>query len=131
MVETALLVGTQIGVRAEAVPLGLNQVGPYVCPAKRVQIRQSIGHGRQRKTAFDSLCYDFSQAALIFLYSLPEKFMEQKVFQVWILLKCSGDIIQEHGLDDAAGTEDGRDIPKFKVALILFEASLSREKPWA
>ena len=111
MVECAFPVRPFIRVGAEAVTLCLDQVGSHCFSAKLIQIGDGIAERRDGQPVHDPGGYGLSEAVLMFIDPGQEETVKYEVFRFGAVLgpgfKCLGDVIEEHGLDDAAGPEYG------------------------
>src|ERR1035438_6618564 len=96
------LVEALIGMRAEIVALGLEEVGREPLAAIRVIERQRGAKGRHRDALAGGQGDDLTPGALGILNGLAEERIEQQIREIRILVEAFLDLGEERAADDAA-----------------------------
>lgn len=90
------------GVGTKVVTLSLQQVGGQVLGAVAVEPRQGSRESRCWNTELRSLGNNVAPAGLSLVDGLVEEVVEQQVLEVGVVAVCAGDVLEEHGADNAA-----------------------------
>ena len=102
-------VGTLVRVRPKVIALSLQQVGRQAAAAVTIEVGQRRRESRDGKALLDGRRDDSTPGRLCFLDRLPEEVVQQKVFQVRVLVKRVLDVLQEDRTNDAATSPQQRD----------------------
>ena len=105
-VERAGLVGAFVGVGAEVVALGLQQVCRQAVAAVAVVVGQGGGERGDGDAEFGGRCDDVPPRVLGFVDRFGEVRREQQVFELRIGVERFFDAVEEHGPDDAAAAPE-------------------------
>ena len=117
--EYAFFIGTLVGMRAEVVTLGLNQVSRQNCRTVTVVVGYCRREGRNRDTVLDSVGNHVTQRLLIFIRNLLEVRCQQQVGDTGVFSIGIGDFLQELRANDAARAEDLRNLTVVQIPVVL------------
>jgi len=109
-VEHTFFIGTLISMRSEIVTLRLNQVSRQDCGTVAVVVGDSRCEGWYRDTVLYRISNHITQRLLVFISDIFEVRCQQQVSNRWVLRIGISDFLQELGTNDAAFTEDLRDL---------------------
>ena len=107
------------GVSAKVIPLPLKEVRRQVFAAVPVVEAQGGAEGRHRNAPEGALADDVSPAVLGVVDGLVEEVIEEQIFQVRVFPVCRGDVLQEHGPDDAAATPHESDRRLVELPIVV------------
>ena len=97
-----------ISMRAEVIPLRLNQIGRQACwPVAIIESQCGAETGRGY-AQLDRIGYHFSPGFLSAINSFPEEVVQQQVIQIRILVIGGFDVAQKHGPDDTSAAPHQR-----------------------
>src|SRR5512138_3117520 len=117
--ERALTVEAAVGMRAEVIALGLREVGWQPLTAIRVEVCERRAQCQHRDAHANRSLDEEAPALLARLYGLAEGVVQQEVRKRGISSKCSRDIAEQAGTDNAACSPDAGDLAQVQVISIL------------
>mmetsp|Transcript_13321 Transcript_13321/g.32540 ORF Transcript_13321/g.32540 Transcript_13321/m.32540 type:complete len:562 (-) Transcript_13321:464-2149(-) len=123
-VEPALLVGALVRVRAEKVALRLHQVGGQPLAAVRVKVGQRRGEAGGGHALRHRHAHHAPPRSVALCHLLGELGVDEQVGQRGVARVRLGDLVQEHGADDAAALPDARQAAQVDAPLLLLALGL-------
>lgn len=111
-------VGALVGVGAEVVPLGLEQVGGEPGRGVAVEVAEGGGEGGHRDAGLDSVSHHLPPRGNQALDGLTEVPVQQQILQPGVLVVGLLDLPQEHAADDAPAPPHQGDAPVVQVPAV-------------
>ncbi len=115
----ARFVGALVGVCAEEVALGLQQVGRQDGAAIAVVVAERCAESRNRDAVDRGECYDLTPVLLELVEQVLEERSKHEVAQFRIAAIGIGDVVEESGANDATAAPDGGDFSEVEVPVFL------------
>ena len=114
------------GVRAKVVALRLDEVRGHDLGTVSVEERERRRHGGGRDTPCNRLRDHAAPAGLRVLDGIDEESVKEQVLQVGVRAERVGNVLEEHGADDAAAAPHERDRALVEVP-VVFLGGLAHE----
>ena len=118
-VKNAGLIGAIVGMGAEIIALGLQQIRRQVGRAVAVEIGQGRGERRRGNAQLDGRFDHVPPCRLGLFHGLREIRSQKQVFQLRIGVERFLDAFQKHRADDASAAPQERDRPELQRPLVL------------
>ena len=116
-------------VRPEIVALRLDQVCCRIAGPQPVEIAQCSAHAGQRDAAEHAVCHYAAPCGCRFCDLIPEKIIEQQIFQFGILSVSFGDFTEECRADDASFPPDLGDSAVIELPAVSQLCLAQQRKP--
>ncbi len=112
---TAGAVNSFIGVRAEVVALGLDEIGREPLPAVAIVEGQAAGEGGHGDAQLHGAGDRIAPAQFRGLHFLPEVVVEQQVGELWLSPEGLHDLVEKGSANDAARAPQRSNLAKVDV----------------
>ena len=112
-------VGALVGVSAEVIALGLEQVGRQASGAVGIVVAKRRGKRRDADAALDGEADNFAPVGLGLLNRLVEVLVEEEIRELRVARVSLGDFLQEGGADDATTAEDLGNLAEIQLPAVF------------
>ncbi len=126
--ERARAIDAAVGVRAEVVALGLEQVGRQPLAAVGVEVGQRGAEGRRRDAVSGRVTDHLAQRVLARLHSLAQVSVEQQIRQIGVTREGRSDLVEELRADDTTAAPDFGDFAMIQIVVVFLAGGAQHTK---